>query len=130
MKRLAIAFLLMLGLISAAGFVYFHISNNHRKQQAALNQAASEARIAGLRSGLPIGTPRDKVIAYLRAHPLNFYESGGTLYVQLSSSPSTVWYCSTFASYADLSFTEDSSQVSTKNILNHLTIETRGIDCL
>ncbi len=132
MKLWSKTLLLAIGVFVITGGFYIYTANKREHQQheqQERDRLAFANRVIQLKSALPLGSSRSDAIAYLRAHSFNIDESRDTLYAKLGSSPSTVWYCGSFASYAKLSFLTNTLSPS-EPTLSDIVLESRGVDCL
>jgi hypothetical protein len=135
MKRVAKILLWIAGSFLAAVLVLngaYYVANLKNIYKAASDRKLCDSRLAQLQHDLPIRTPRDEVVRYLQEHGQDTSQFGGTgdqISVNLGKIKSTVWYCSFFVEYADISFTSDIAQNSNRRSLDH--IETKSVgECL
>jgi len=132
MKRTAKVLLWTLGSVVAAVLIFVGLSYLKSVRQANLDHRLCDTRLAQLQHDLPIGTSRQEVLSYLQAHGENVIQFGGegdNVSVNLGKIQSTVWFCSFFMEYADISFTSGFEQGSDRRSLAHIATRSIG-ECL
>jgi hypothetical protein len=110
----------------------WYLANLKSIRQAAADHKRCDAQLAQLQHDLPVGTARAEALQYLQAHGKNVVQFGGegdNVSVNLGKIQSTVWFCSFFIEYADISFTSDFEQGSDRGSLAHIATRSIG-ECL
>jgi hypothetical protein len=101
-------------------------------RRADADKKKCDSELVRLQQDLPIGTSREDVLRYLQIHNQNivqFVGDGDQVSVNLGKVQSTVWYCSFFVEYADISFISDIAQNSGQRSLSRIETKSLG-ECL
>jgi hypothetical protein len=132
MKRAAKILLWIFGSLLAAFIVFngvYYLANYNKIRQEAVDLQACNNHFAEVQHDLPLGTPRDQVLRYLKAHGQDEGPRIGQadeIYVNLGRVKSESLVCDYFDYYAEFSFTFDTSPGSLRRNLAHITKGSSG----
>ena len=131
MKRAAKISLWIFGSFLAAFIIFngvYYLANYKEIRREAADLQSCKTHFAKLQHDLPLGTPRDEVLRYLKAsgdHEGSEIGQTDEIYVALGRVQSG-WPCNYFDYDAQLSFTFDTLPGSLRRNLAHITMKPVG----